>query len=416
MFDLDKWQEIFTTLQRHKLRTFLTAFGVFWGIFMLILLLGVGRGLEKGVYANFAGLATKSFFVWGGETSLPYRGLTPGRRIVIRNADIDVIRDAVANIKSLNAGNYLWERAITNYNNRSGSFSVSGDLPDLQAIEPREIMQGRFINHPDVKFTRHVAVIGRRVKEVLFGDEDPLGQSITIKGIAFQVIGVFNLAKIGDQGRDPTELIHLPLSTFQQVFDYGDTIGWLGICVNDTVSASVVEAQVKDLLKRRYKVAPEDERGVGSWNAEKLFQKIQGLFYVLAFFIWLVGTGTIIAGIVGVSNIMLIIVKERTCEIGLRKALGATPFSIVSLILQEAVFITAVSGYTGLVAGVAAIESIGYVMDTFNLQNEIFTNPEIDFHMAITATVLLVVTGALAGLIPAQNAVKVNPIQALRSE
>ncbi len=416
MFDFDKWQEILTTLQRHKLRTLLTAFGVFWGIFMLVLLLGVGRGLEKGVYANFEGLATNSFFVWGGKTSLPYKGLNPGRWIEINNADIEAIRDNISEIEHLNASAYLWNKPIINYQNRSGSFRVLADLPDLLSIKPRQILQGRFINIPDVESKRKVAVIGRRVKEVLFAEEDPLGHYITIRGVSFQVVGVFNLKKTGDQGRDPTELIHVPLTTFQQVFDYGEDVGWLGICVKKNVSASEVETRVKNLLKRRHKVAPEDERGVGSWNAEKLFQKIQGLFYVLAFFIWLVGVGTIIAGIVGVSNIMLIVVKERTCEIGVRKALGATPFSIVSLILQEAVFITAVSGYIGLVAGVGVIECISYLMDTFTLQNEIFTNPEIDFQMAITATILLVITGALAGLIPARSAAKINPIEALRSE
>ena len=416
MFDFDKWQEILTTLRRHKLRTVLTAFGVFWGIFMLVLLLGVGRGLEKGVYANFEGLATNSFFVWGGKTSLPYKGLNPGRWIAITNADLKAIRENIPEVEHLNASLYLWDKPIINYRERSGSFSVLGDLPDLLAIEPREILQGRFINRLDVQSKRKTAVIGRRVKELLFGEEDPIGLYITIKGISFQVVGVFNLRKVGDQGRDPTELIHVPLPTFQQVFDYGEDVGWLGICVKKQVSASEVETRVKNLLKRRHKVAPEDERGIGSWNAEKLFLKVQGLFYVLAFFIWLVGTGTIVAGIVSVSNIMLIIVKERTSEIGVRKALGATPFSIVSLILQEAVFITAVSGYMGLVAGVGAIEGISWLMDTFSLQNEIFTNPEIDFQMAITATILLVITGALAGLIPARSAAKINPIQALRSE
>ncbi len=415
MFDFDKWQEILTTLQRHKLRTLLTAFGVFWGIFMLVLLLGVGRGLEKGVYANFARLATNSFFVWGDETSLPYKGFSPGRWIELNNMDIEAIREQTPEIESLNAGNYLWGRTVS-YKENSGSFSVLGNLPDLLAIKPHEILQGRFINIPDVESKRKVAAIGRRVKEVLFGAEEALGAYITIDGVSFQVVGVFNLAKVADQGRDPTDRIYIPLTTFQQVFNYGDRVGWLGMCVKADMSVAKVEERVKALLKRRHHVAPGDERGIGSWNAEALFKKVQGLFYILALFIWLVGTGTIVAGIVGVSNIMLITVKERTSEIGVRKALGATPFSIVSLILQEAVFITAVSGYMGLVAGVAAIEAISYLMDRFALQNEIFTNPEIDFQMAITATVLLVFTGTLAGLIPARIAVKINPIEALRSE
>ena len=261
-------------------------------------------------------------------------------------------RENIPEVEHLNASLYLWDKPIINYRERSGSFSVLGDLPDLLAIEPREILQGRFINRLDVQSKRKMAVIGRRVKDMLFGEEDPIGRYITIKGVSFQVVGVFNLRKVGDQGARSDRTDPCPLPTFQQVFDYGEDVGWLGICVKKQVSASEVETRVKNLLKRRHKVAPEDERGIGSWNAEKLFLKVQGLFYVLAFFIWLVGTGTIVAGIVSVSNIMLIIVKERTSEIGVRKALGATPFSIVSLILQEAVFITAVSGYMGLVAGV----------------------------------------------------------------
>jgi putative ABC transport system permease protein len=416
MFDFDKWQEIFNSLQRHKLRTVLTAFGVFWGIFMLVILLGVGKGLEKGVYAQFSDTATNSFFMWGERTSVPYEGLNPGRYIRLTTADLDAIRANIPEVRYLNASMSLGGEFTISYNNKNGSFEVRGDFPDLFSIETRKMLQGRFLNIPDIDAKRKVAVIGRRVQEVLFGKEQPLGQYINIKGVFFQVVGVFDVKKIGSQGRDPTELIHIPLSTLQQTFNQGDRIGWLGVRVEKNVSAAVVEDRVKSLLKKRHKVAPEDKKGIGSWNMEEEFKKFQGLFRGITLFIWVVGTGTMIAGIVGVSNIMLIIVKERTREIGIRKALGATPFSIINLILQESIFLTAVSGYMGLVAGVGVIEAVSYFMNKFSIRNEFFNSPEIDFKVAITAMVILVLTGALAGFIPARSAARINPIEALRSE
>lgn len=416
MFDLDKWQEIFTTMQRHKLRTLLTAFGVFWGIFMLVLLLGVGKGLERGVYLEFRDIATNSFFIWGGRTSLPYKGLNPGRYIRFTNHDIDAIRENIPEAKHINANSYLWGEFTIGYNDKSGSFSVQGNLPALMQIESLQIPEGRFINDRDVKDKRKVVVIGHRVKEVLFGKEEPLGKYINIKNIFFQVVGVFKVRGSGGQGRDRTEHLYMPLSTMQQAFNQGNYVRSLGISVEEYIPASVVQEQVQELLKSRHKVAPDDERAIGSWNMEEEFSQIQNLFRGINIFIWLVGTGTIIAGIVGVSNIMLIIVKERTREIGIRKALGATPFSIISLILQESIFITAISGYMGLVAGVGVIEGVSYLLDKFQVQTTYFSHPEVEFKVAITATIVLVITGAVAGLIPARKAATINPIEALRSE
>ena len=416
MFDIDKWQEIFTTIQRHKLRTLLTAFGVFWGIFMLVLLLGVGKGLEKGVYREFRGIATNSFFVWGGRTSIPYKGLNPGRYVRFINADINLIRNTIPEAKYINANVSLWGEFSINYGEKSGSFSVQGCLPDLIHIEPVQIPLGRFVNLRDVDEKRKTVVIGQRVQEVLFGSEDPLGKYIDIKGVFFQVVGVFKVRSSGGQGRDQTERLYAPITSLQQAFNLGDRIWSMSIGVEEHVSASVVQEKVLGLLKSRHKVSPNDKRAIGSWNMEEEFRKIQNLFSGITAFIWLVGTGTIIAGIVGVSNIMLIIVKERTREIGIRKALGATPLSIISLILEESIFITAVSGYMGLVTGVGVIESISYFMKKFAIQTTYFSNPEVEFNVAITATLLLVVTGAIAGLIPARKAATINPIEALKSE
>ncbi len=413
MFDLDKWQEIFNTIQRHKLRTLLTAFGVFWGIFMLVLLLGAGRGIEKGVYSNFGQIATNSFFMWGRTTRLAYKGFRPGRWIRLTNEDIDAIREQIPEAAYIAPFAHYGERTITS-GTKSGSFMVLGFAPEAKYLRPLEI-QGRFLNLTDMKEKRKVAIIGKQVQKVLFGKEDPIGQYINIQGVFFQVAGVFDTKGIGgDSGA--LEEIYIPLTTLQQAYNRGNTIGWFGAVVDPAIPVEAIEERTKNFLKKRHSVAPEDVRAIGSWNAGKEFGQLQALFRGIRMFIWVVGAGTIVAGIVGVSNIMLIIVKERTREIGIRKALGATPFSIISLILQESIFITALSGYMGLVASVGLLELASYLMNRFQLQSDYFNNPEIEFGAAITATIILVITGALAGFIPARTAARINPIEALRSE
>jgi putative ABC transport system permease protein len=412
MFDFDKWQEIFHSIQRHKLRTLLTAFGVFWGIFMLVLLLGAGNGIEKGTYAEFGNFAKNSVFLWGGRTQIPYKGLNPGRWIRLTNQDLEAIRETIPEIKYVAALSFAGDSPVT-YGNKDGRFRISGVNPESIYIETPRI-EGRFINVPDYEAKRKVAIIGSQIQKILFGQENSIGKYITIRGVFFQVVGVFEPTGAGsEQGG---EQIYIPITTLQRLFHRGNFVSDIAIIAEDDVPASVVETKAKDLLKRFHKVAPEDERGIGSWNAEEEFGQFQGLFRGIQIFVWIVGVGTIVAGIVGVSNVMLIIIKERTREIGIRKALGATPFSIISLILQESIFLTAVSGYTGLVVSVGLIELAGYFMDKFHLQSPYFSNPEIDFAAAITATVILVITGALAGLIPARTAAAINPIEALRSE
>lgn len=415
MFDLDKWQEIFNSLQRHKLRTLLTAFGVFWGIFMLVLLLGVGKGLEKGVYSQFSRSATNRFNMWGRKTRLPYKGLNPGRWIRLTREDIELIRQNIPEALYVNANVSLRGQYSISHKNKNGAFPVQGVFSEFLHVRYLDILQGRFLNVPDIEVRRKVAVIGRQVEKVLFGEEDPVGKYISIKGLVFQVIGVFDVTGFGNKERD-TEQIFIPLTTLQQALNQGNSINSLNVVVDENVTVAEIEEKAKELLKRRHSVAPEDDRAIGSWNAGEEFGKLQQLFQGIRIFLWVVGIGTIIAGIIGVSNIMLIIVKERTREIGIRKALGATPFSIISLILQEAIFLTAISGYMGLVAGVGVLEGVSYLMDKFRLQSEFFSNPEIEFPIAITATIILVFTGTLAGFIPARSAVKVNPIEALRSE
>ncbi|MEO6883706.1 MAG: ABC transporter permease [Bacteroidia bacterium] len=417
MFDLDKWQEILATINKHKLRTLLTAFGVFWGIFMLVLLMGTGKGLQNGVYRDFANLATNSVFVWAEKTSIPYHGLQPGRFIQLTNEDTKALKDNIAEINYIAPRMSLSGEFSVSRDTKNGSFQVMGTTPDIRQIKAVTIGEGRFLDELDGAQMRKIAVIGPRVAEVLFGIEDPIGKYINIKGSFFKVVGVFKLENTsGGDGRNDAQTIYIPLSTLQRTFNQVNYVDSYAINIKPGISVAVVESKIKAFLELKHDISPDDARAIGSWNAEKEFQNISGLFAGINVFNWIVGIGTIIAGIVGVSNIMLIIVKERTREIGVRKALGATPWSIVGLIIQESIVITSVSGYMGLVCGVGVIQGISFLMDKFNVKSDYFSHPEINFHMAITATIILVVSGSLAGLIPAMKASRINPIEALRTE
>jgi putative ABC transport system permease protein len=414
MFDLDKWQEIFNTIRKHPLRTLLTAFGVFWGIFMLVLLLAAGKGLENGVNQNFSSMAKNTMWIWGGKTTIPYQGMKPGRYVIFKNDDYQYLKNQMPEILYIAAGTTLTGDYTVNYKNVTGNFKVDGNVPDLNKVRPMKFPVGRFINQYDVDEKRKVTVIGSRVRELLFGQEDPLGKYIQIKGVYFQVIGCFEVENMGGSGRDDSEKIFIPLSTLQSTFNLQDRISVFGVTPKDGYDPAAVEDKVKLYLATKHLVSPKDKNAVGGWNSGKETQKINGLFLGITIFIWGVGIMSIIAGIVGVSNIMLIIVKERTKEIGIRKALGATPMSIISLIIQESIFITSIAGYFGLLAGVLLVEWFKGLLA--GAENSYFANPDIDFNVAITATIILVISGAFAGLIPAIKAANINPIEALRAE
>lgn len=416
MFDLDKWQEILGTIRKHKLRTLLTAFGVFWGIFMLVLLLGAGRGLENGVQGSFGHLAKNAMWIWGDRTTAPYNGFKPGRRITFTNEDYHALKNEFDDIRYINPGTNLWGSFVVSYKKNNGAFRPSGDTPDLNKIRPMIFTSGRFINDQDVKEKRKVAVIGARVVEVLFGTEDPVGKYIKIKGVYFLVVGTFIVDNPGGSGRDDAEKIFVPITTLQQTFNAPNVVHAFGIVPKEGVDPEDLEKRVKEFLSIRHNISPEDKSAIGAWNSGKETKKIDGLFLGINTFIWGVSIMTIIAGIVGISNIMLIVVKERTKEIGIRKALGATPASIISLILTESIFITSLAGYTGLCAGVGVIGLIRSSMENGGVKNQYFDNPQVDFQVAITATCILIISGALAGLFPAIKASHINPIEALRAE
>ncbi|NTW25696.1 MAG: ABC transporter permease [Lentimicrobium sp.] len=421
MFDLDRWQEIMSALKKNKLRTFFTAFGVFWGVFMLVVMLGSGTGLRNGVTSDFGDFATNSVFMWTRPTSVPYKGLPRARNYNFKNDDIDALRREIPEIDILaprtqgggfNGGNNVIRGA------KSGAFSVMGDYPEWNEIDPVIIDKGRFLNHADLNEKRKVAVIGSKVYEVLFKPgEEAIGQYIQIQGIYFQVVGVFNPRNSGvNFGGEKAQSIFIPLTTFQRVYNWGDIIGWFAFTSKPGISASEVEEKAAALLKRRHSVAPDDPQAIGSFNLEKQYNQMTGLFAGINGLIWIVGIGTLLAGVIGISNIMLVIVKERTKEIGIQRAIGARPWNIISQIITESVFLTTFAGYVGLVIGVGILEGVNYALTSSNAESNMFKNPSIDFNMAITALVILVISGAVAGFIPARKAVSIKPIDALRYE
>ncbi|MCX6234689.1 MAG: ABC transporter permease [Bacteroidetes bacterium] len=420
MFDSDRWHEIFSTLQKNKLRTFLTAFGVFWGIFMLIIMHGSGSGLSNAVYNDFQSMATNSVFIWPQRTTMPYKGFQRGRYYNFRNDDTKALRNNIPEIDLIaprlvargGPGNDNVVRGI-----KTGAFNIMGDYPDIYKIDPVNILQGRFLNDIDIDEKRKVAVIGVRVQRELFeATEYPVGQYIRIQGVYFQVIGIFESRRSGQQADFDNQSIFIPLTTLQMTYNYGDILGWYSITSKEDIPVSVVEEKAKVLLTSRHSIHPEDKRAIGSFNLEKEFNKFQGLFSGIRVLIWIVGIGTLFAGVVGVSNIMLIIVKERTKEIGIQRSIGATPWNIMSQIIMESVLLTMIAGYLGLFAGVGIIEGINYMLIKSGANTEMFRNPQVDFNVAMIALAILVISGSIAGLIPARRAIRIKPIDALRDE
>jgi putative ABC transport system permease protein len=420
LVDIDKWQEIFNTLRRHKLRTALTAFGVFWGIFMLTVLLGAGRGLENGVRDGFPRIRNMVFIWSQGVTQMPYQGLPTGRLIQLKADDLEAIRKNVPSVGMVKGQNSvgLWGGSppYTVYKGKNGAFAVQGAFAGIEDIQTMGIVEGRSFDEFDEQQRRKVALIGARVRDQLFGKDEPaLRADLTINGISFEVIGVFRSLSPGSQQQEE-EKIYVPNDTLRYAFNQ---VGWVGnfvVVPKPGVSALVVEEDVKRYLAKRKRVNPDDKGVFGSFNLQNEYEKVQGLFAGMKGFSWVVAVGTILAGAIGVGNIMLIVVKERTREIGIRKALGATPTSIVVMIIQESLFITAIAGYSGLVVGALLLQAVAKALDTQGGVSGFFSQPELDFRTAMAALGVLMISGVLASLMPAARAAAVNPIVALQEE
>ncbi len=415
MLSFDDWQEILFTIRKNKLRTFLTAFSVAWGIFILMILLGFGTGMQRGVEYDFREDAINSIWINPGQTSMPYKGMKPGRNITLKNEDLQHLTSRVSGVEYSAGRFFCYGEFTVRYKERYSSFQVLGITPDMLHIENQTSERGRYINEMDMAEKRKVAIIGPKVAEGLFSaNEDPIGKWIDVRGIQYLIVGIYK-----DQGGEgELSRIFIPLTTAQLAYNAGNQLHTIMYTVGNASveeSKAIVE-ETRAILSNKYQFDPKDDRALFIWNNVENFQRFVNLFFGIKAFLWVIGIFTIIAGIVGVSNIMLIIIKDRTREIGIRKAIGATPFSIVSLFLQESILITVIAGYVGLITGIGLIEFIKWALIEFNIEAPYFRDPDIDLFTAVMATVLLVIAGAIAGYFPARKAAKVNPIIALREE
>ncbi len=408
MIDVDKWQEIFTSIRRHKLRTALTAFGVAWGIFMLVALLGMGQGLQNGIEHDFRDDAINSLWIRAGKTSMPYKGLKEGRNIQFDNSDYDLLRDQFPEIDEISGRFYVSGSQTVTYKDKNMSFSTRGVHPGHQTIENSVMLEGRYILDKDLDAFSKVAVIGKIVRDDLFGKEESLGKQINIGGTIYKVVGVFK----DSGGDDEMRNIFIPVTTAQKVYSGGTQLHQLMVSGGNLGlrEMQVLESKIHNTLARNKNFDPSDERAVRIFNLAEEFQQIMGLMGAIRGLTWLVGIFSILAGVIGISNIMLIIVKDRTKEIGIRKAIGATPGSIVNMIMQESIFITSVAGYIGLLLG------IGLIYAASGVESEYFRNPQVNLGMVIIALLVLIITGTLAGLIPAIQAARINPVEAIKSD
>ncbi len=414
MFDLERWEEIFETIRKNKLRTFLTGLSVASGIFILVVLLGIGQGMRNGIGVQFEQDAANILYIWTNRTSVEYKGLNPGREIRLKNTDYQTTAQKYIDELEYKSAVYrIWNGVVT-FKKESGSYRVEGVLPDYQFLENSTMTEGRYLNYTDHENYEKVAVIGNRVKNDLFKEADPIGKYIEISGINFKVIGVFT-----DPGGEREEnRVYVPLSTGQRVFNGQNYINNMAFTLDkqDNFEAALAasnkfSSELEGFLKEQHSVAPEDDRAININNSLENAKRFYDLMDMIKYFFWGVGICTIIAGIVGVSNIMLIIVKERTREIGVRKALGAEPLSIVGMVLHESIFVTAIAGLVGLIGSLALLELVGPMIET-----EFITNPSVNFGIALTTVFILVIAGALAGFFPAYRAARIKPIVALRDE
>ena len=409
MFDYDKWNEIYYSLRNNKLRAFLTGFSVGWGIFMLIILLGIGQGLQNGVELKFSSDAINGVWIGGGKTSMPYKGLKSGRKIQFKNTDYEIIKRDFPKVDNVSARLNVWGGSSIIYNGEYATFDLKAVHPKHQFVENIEVIEGRFVNEKDITDYRKSAVIGRLAKEILFKDEDPIGKQVEINGINFQIVGVFKDARDQEMKR-----LYLPISVFQKLFSGNEDIGQLSMTapIETQEQMDSLENSLREKMAQIHQFDVKDRRAVWVWgNFEEYIQFMQ-LFGGIKAFIWIVGLLTIVAGIVGVSNIMLVVVKERTKEIGIRKAIGAPPSSIISLIVFESVVVTSIAGYLGMLPGVFLIEFISENIPA----GEFFANPSVDFSVIMISILVLVFAGVIASYLPARKAALIKPIEALNDD
>lgn len=422
MFNRDKWNEIIEALSANPFRTLITAFGVFWGIFILVILLSASQGLQNGIKRQMGGLSTNTMFMWTSATSKPYKGLPQGRNYNFKNSDIDAIKREINGLLYVSPRNQLGGfRGSNNVvrGTKTGAYNVYGDYPEFIQQQPMDILQGRFINHGDIENKRKIAIIGEGVIRELYGPgEEVLGSYIKVQGVNFLVVGVYkSISNMGGDAEESQKQVFIPFTTFQQAFNYGDIVGWMTITAEDDKPITDLKEDIFKLLKNRHTIDPTDDRAVGHFDLYQEFKKINGLFFILKAVSYLVGGLILFSGVIGIINIMLIIVKERTQEIGIRRALGATPAVIIKQILTESVTLSLVAGMAGIIFASLVLLGVNFALEQAPNSDQIpIVNPSVNLGVVVIALLILVFAGLLAGLIPAITAIRVKPIDALRTE
>ncbi|WP_185146947.1 ABC transporter permease [Chryseobacterium echinoideorum] len=420
IFRKDTWQEIYYSLKNNKLRTFLTMIGVGWGMFLYVSLLGAAKGMENGFDKLFSGFATNSIFLWAQNTSIPYNGFPKGRQMSLHLPDMDLLERKIPQIDYISPqnsrGSFGNPGEQMSRNGKTAVYTLTGDYPVGNKISEKKLIFGRYLNDADISGNKNVTVIGEGIYKNFFDakkNENPIGKSINIKGIFFNVIGVYKVAKAGGPNNNDTTAF-IPLSTFTRMFNDGDRVDFFAIVSKPDADLAIVEDQAKDELKSKNSVSPEDTNAFGTFNLGKMFEKMTGFLTGMQLLTIIVGTLTIIAGVIAISNILLITVKERTKEIGIRRALGAKPSEVRNQILLESVVITLVSGLIGFMFGIILLMIIDIL--TKNQDAFPFYNPTVNYGDVFSAMGVMILLGLIIGMIPAQRAVKIRPIEALRSE
>ncbi|MEN8764563.1 MAG: ABC transporter permease [Wenyingzhuangia sp.] len=407
LFERDTWQEIYESIKKNKTRTLVTVIGVTWGVFLLVTLLGCARGMENSFSRLFGDFATNSVFIWGRSTEKAFHGFQEGRRLKLNLKDVEKIKQEIKEIEFVVPRIRRNGKLVKNF--QSGDFTVYGDFPTLDKVQKKNLILGRFINNSDIKNKRKVMVISEDLYKQFFDiNENPIGKNIELNQINFTIVGLFKNGNIGMSSN-----IHIPFSTYQQIYNTGQEVGLIMVTGKKSSNIKQLELDLKLMIKNLHHIHPEDERAIGGFNLGKEFEKLNGFLIGIQFLTWFVGIATLIAGVFAIGNILLITVKERTKEIGIRRAIGATPLMIKRQIILEAVTIALVAGFLGIVGGGLVLILIDKIWGQG--ADATLVNPSVSILIVLISIGILTVLGTLIGLIPATRATKVSPIEALNS-
>lgn len=420
LFDRDSALEILQVFVANPFRTFLSGLGVGWGLFMIIVTVGASNGLQNGVTADLGGRVKNSMFFWCQWTSMPYKGFNKGRSFEFNSSDTEFLKENSKSIKLVAPRNQLGGHRGSNNivrGSMSGAFNVYGDVPEYREIEPVKILQGRHLNKGDIEEERKIAVIGKRVQELLYDeDEEVIGSTIRVQGVIFSVVGVYSSFQTGEDAEESNQSIFVPYSTFGKAFHTGDKVGWYGLLIDEEFHADSAATEVVTLMKARKSVHPDDRTAFGHWTMASSFEEMETIFGAFRFIAFVFGGLALLAGAIGIMNIMLITVRERTKELGIRRAMGATPRTIMRQIMSETLFLTTVSGLTGMCFGVASLEGVNSMLHSMGGAGGSFRNPEVSVEIVLTALGVMLVMGVFAGILPAVRAISVRPVEAIRTE